>query len=173
MKVDPCARVLLAMLVGSVVFLPASADDSPKKGPPTINDLSLEVVALQSLHQFQFKPDQLQILRKLSRETAMAAGARQAVKASEDFQRTLANLRTALADAGNADRIQELQQKMDKLRATEKVELDDSVEITEPALKRAPEVMKMLSARQVAGYVALYGDEFPDPLELLLEALSK
>ena len=170
----PLSACLLGMAVlGLALSFSGKAEEPPRKGPPTINDLSLEVVALQSLHQFQFKPDQLQILRKLSRETGMDAGARQAVKASEEFQRTLANLRTALADAGNADRIQELQQKMDKLRAAEKVELDDSVEITEPALKRAPEVMKMLSARQIAGYVALYGDEFPDPLELLLEALSK
>jgi hypothetical protein len=173
MTIQECGRLLLAPAVALALAVFGYADEPPKKGPATINDLSLEVVALQSLHQFQLKPEQLQALRKLSRETAMESGARQKVKASDEFQRTLASLRTALADAGNAERIQELQQKMDKLRAAEKVELDDSVEITEASLKRAPEIMKTLSARQIAGYIALYGDEFPDPLEVLLEALAK
>jgi hypothetical protein len=173
MTIQECGRLLLAPAVALALVVSGHADEPPKKGPSTINDLSLEVVALQSLHQFQFKPEQMQALRKLSRETAMEAGARQKVKASDEFQRTLASLRTALTDAGNAERIQELQQKMDKLRAAEKVELDDNVEITEASLKRAPEIMKTLTARQIAGYIALYGDEFPDPLEVLLEALGK
>ena len=172
MRIPLSARLLSTVAIGLALSFSGKGDERPRRGP-TINDLSLEVVALQSLHQFQFKPEQLQVLRTLSPETTMEAGARQAVKASDEFQRTLASLRTALADAGNAERIQELQEKMDKLRTAEKLELDDSVEITEAALKRAPEIMKMLSARQIAGYVALYGDEFPDPLELLLEGLAK
>lgn len=148
-------------------------DETTKSRPKSTNDLSMEVMALQSLHHFQFKPEQMQSLRKLARQTAMDAGARPAVKASEEFRRTLSSLRHALAEASNAEHILALQQKMEKLRNDEKIELDDGVEITEAAAKHAPELMKTLSARQVAGYIALYGDEFPDPLELLLDALSR
>ena len=171
-RISSC-RFFAALVVGLGSSFPCPADDRPKGGPPSINDLSMEVVALQSLHQFQFKPPQMQVLRKLAKQTAMEPGARQAIKATEEFQRTLVNLRTALAEATNVERVQELQDKIDKLRNDQKIELDDGVVITEAASQQAPEIMKLLSARQVAGYVALYGDDFPDPLELLLDALAK
>jgi hypothetical protein len=34
-------------------------------------------------------------------------------------------------------------------------------------------VLRLLTARQIASYVALYGDEFPDPLSRLLDALDQ
>jgi hypothetical protein len=173
MKFFSVAALLLTITLGPEPAPAANLDERTKAGPTSTNDLSMEVMALQSLHQFQLKPEQLQTLRKLARQTAMEAGARQVVKPSEEFRRTLSSLRGALAEASNPERIQDLQQKMEKLRADEKIELDDGVELTEAAIKQAPEIMKTLSARQVAGYVALYGDEFPDPLDLLLGALTR
>jgi hypothetical protein len=167
------ARFLLVSLACVTLVSSAAAQDSRKNAPATLNDTSLEVVALESLHQFQFTPAQMRALRRLAKETAMEPSAREAVKVSDGFRKTLLDLRNALADAANAERIQQLQEKIDKLRAQEKVELDDAVQITEAATRRAPEIFKLLSARQVAGYIALYADDFPDPLEILLAALPR
>jgi len=168
-----CARFLLVSLAGVMLAACASAQESRKNAPATLNDTSLEVVALESLHQFQFTPAQMRTLRRLAKETAMEPGARETVKVSDGFRKTLLDLRNALADASNAERIQQLQEKIDKLRAEEKVDLDDAVQITEAATRRAPEIFKLLSARQVAGYIALYADDFPDPLEILRAALPR
>ena len=168
-----CAWFLLVWVAGVMVMSSAAAQDSRKNAATTVNDTSLEVVALESLHQFQFTPAQMRTLRRLAQETAMQPGAREAVKVSEGFRKTLLDLRNALADAANAERIQQLQEKIDKLRTQEKVDLDDAVEITEAATRRAPEIFKLLSARQVAGYIALYADDFPDPLEILLAAMPR
>jgi len=165
--------VLVAAPAGWGPIPRAAADEPPKKSQLTLNELSMEVVALQVLHQFQFTPAQMQKLRKLARETSSDVGAREIVKASTEFQRTLASLRAALAEADKPDHIQQLQEKIDKLRDAEKIELDDAVEVSEAAVQRAPEVLRGLSARQVATFVALYGEEFPDPLERLLEAIPK
>jgi hypothetical protein len=165
--------MLLSTLVVLALMPPSRSEEQPKKSQLTLNELSMEVVALQVLHQFQFTPAQMQKLRKLARETASDVGAREIVKASAEFQRTLASLRAALAEADKPGHIQELQEKIDKLRDAEKIELDDAVEVSEAAVQRAPEVLRGLSARQVATFVALYGEEFPDPLERLLEAIPK
>ena len=59
------------------------------------------------------------------------------------------------------------------MRRAETPEIDDGIEITDAARRRAPEVLAALTARQVATHIAAYGDQFPDPLERLLEALGK
>jgi hypothetical protein len=163
----------LAFIATAALGLGGAAQQARKSAAASVNDTSLEVVALESIHQFQLTPAQMRTLRRLARETAMEPGAREPVKVSDGFRKTLLDLRNALADASNVERIQQLQEKIDKLRTEEKVELDDSVEITEAATRRAPEIFKSLSARQIAGYIALYADDFPDPLEILLAALPR
>src|SRR5262249_11707779 len=46
-------------------------------------------------------------------------------------------------------------------------------EISDAARRRAAEVFKMLTSRQLVSYLNFYGDAFPDPVEQLLEALDK
>jgi hypothetical protein len=141
--------------------------------PPTLNDLSMEVAALQTLYQFRFTPAQMVKLKKLAAETTDDAGARQAVAVSDGFRRALGDVWTALVQADKEERIADLLEKLEDLRDTENPELDDAVEITDAARRRAPEVLAWLSARQIAAYIAAYGDQFPDPLELMVEALGK
>src|SRR5438874_1642834 len=104
--------IALSMLCTS----PSRGADDPAKGsPPSLNDLSLEVTALQTLHEFRFTPAQLESLRKLAKETAAEATPRDDIQASTDLRLTLHSLRDALID-GDDDRIEELQERLDELR---------------------------------------------------------
>jgi hypothetical protein len=168
----PNPRLLLVVL-GLCLGLPCARGEPGKKGPASLNLLSMEVAALQTLHEFRFTDTQLEALRKLAKDTASEVGARQAAKASRELQETLAQLREALIDATDEDQIDQLQEQLDSLRESEQPELDDGVEVTEAAIRRAPEVFRMLRARQVAVYVAIHDEEFDDPYELVVEALGK
>ncbi len=155
-------------------FTPSALADEPKKaGPLSVNELSMEVAVLQALHQFDFTKSQLETLRKLARETSQEMGARQAARASNDFRTTLAGLRDALVKADDEAQINQLQEHLDDLRDSENPELDDALEITDGARGRAPEVVKLLNARQVTSYLAGFGDQMPDPIERFLEAIGK
>jgi hypothetical protein len=116
-------------------------------------------------------PAQTKVLRPIAKETAAKVKARGETKASADFRKTLTQLHKALVDADDDESIDELLEKLDDLREAEKPELDDEVEITEEAIEQAPKVLKMLTAKQVAAFVALHADEVVDPTERLLEAL--
>jgi hypothetical protein len=133
----------------------------------------MEVSALQSLYQFNFTPAQRESLRKLARTTAQEAGARQAARASAGFRKTLLDLREAFARGSDGERISALQEALDKHYDSEDLELDDGWEVTDEAREKAPQVFRLLSARQLVSVLAGYGEEFPDPLETLVEALDK
>jgi hypothetical protein len=139
---------------------------------PSLNELSLEVTALQALHQFQLSPAQLEVLRKFAKDDAPESSVREGGKASADFRRTLLALRNALVD-GDDERIDQLQEELEDLRANEKPELEESIEVTEAARERAPELLRLLSPRQVAVFLGSHADEIPEPAERILEALSK
>jgi hypothetical protein len=171
-RIAPLGLVLLAML-GASLASQAPADQPAKGKPASLNELSMEVAALQTLYQFRFTPAQLETLKAMGKETSQEAGARTAAKVSEGFRKSLIDLRDALVDSRDDERIDKLQEQREKLRDTENPELDDGIEITDEAREKAPEVLKQLSARQVAGFVALYGDQFPDPVERLLEAVGR
>jgi hypothetical protein len=160
--------------VALAIFLAAGnaweETDESEKG--SVNVLSMEVNALQTLHQFQFTPSQLKTLRKIALPLRPELGERQRAKTSDEFRQTLLELRAALVD-GDDDRIDELQEKLDALRDAESPEVDDDVEITDKAKPKVKEVLRMLSPRQVAAHIAAYGDEVPEPLESLLAAIDK
>jgi hypothetical protein len=159
-----CA-VFLAML--------APVQSAPPGTKTSLNDLSLEVSALQALRLFQITPEQMQKLRRLARDTVDDLGARQPASASDDFRRALVDLRNALAGGAEDDRIGELQKKLDSLSDDEMPDLDDGIEITDAAREQAPRLLQELGARQVAAYIAAFGDDFPDPVEGVLDALRK
>lgn len=146
---------------------------APAAAKVSVPELSMEVAALQALVQFGITPEQMAYLRKLAPETMSETGARPAAKVSSEYRRTLMALRDALAKSTEPDRIGELQERLEKLRDTEAPDLDDGVEITDAAREKAPAVLQRLSARQVAGFLAAYGDDFPDPGERLQAALQQ
>lgn len=151
----------------------ASADEPPKSAKVSLHALGMEVAALRALHQFQLTPAQLRALQKLAPETSQKIGPRPAAQVSDEFRKTLTELREALVSSPNAERTAQLEEKLDRLYQNEGPDLDDSIELGEAACKRAPEFLRSLSARQLASYISLYGDEFPDPHDLLLDALEK
>ena len=168
-----CPLVVLAALAALGLPQGSSADERAKAGPASLNELSMEVAALETLRQFDFTPQQMGRLRKLVKETAQEAGTRPAAQASDRFRTTLAELRDALVKGDDDERINKLQDRREELLEKEDPDLDDGVEVTDAARRRAPEVLRQLTAGQVAGYLAGYGDTIPDPREQLLDALDK
>jgi hypothetical protein len=162
--------------------LPALPDPAPARPaapkPPKepegakgdFNSLNLEVTALEMLYQFRITRSQLEQLAKLAPRTARPMPAAREVTVSADFARTLKDLRAALV-AHEDDDIADLSARLDKLRAAESPEFDE-VEIGDGARKHTPGLLRQLSARQVASYLADFADEFPDPLEKVLDAFD-
>jgi hypothetical protein len=168
-------RMILAVLTVAGLGLLNDSDSDAKRpeGPSSLNELSMEVTALQALYQFDFTPAQLETLGKIAQETSQPAGVRTEARSSDKFRKVLSELRTALATRKDSQRIQELEEAWGDLRDNENPELDDGWEITEAARIRAPETFRLLSARQLVGYLSSYGNQFTDPHEILVAALGK
>lgn len=165
-------RGLLAFLCFLFAISSTPIGSCSNERPLNDNDLALEVAVLQTLHRFDLTESQLQLLLKWAPETALPMEARPAAKVKPALRQAMLDLRTALIAAEDSERIAELAAKVDELRSEEGVELDDSIEITETARERTPDLLRRLSARQVGLFIAAYGGEFPDPLEILTEGLE-
>jgi hypothetical protein len=161
------------VLVLSALYGWGAAEACARGGQPSLNDLSMEVAALQVFHDLRLTPTQLQTFRKLAKETVPEANTRETAKASVEFRRALMDLRDALVADDDEERIDKLLEQLDELRQKEKPELDDSTEVTEEARRQAPQLLRLLSARQIACYLAAHVEEIPEPLERLIEALDK
>lgn len=149
------------------------ADDTRAADKVPVNDLSMEVAALKTLHYLQPTRTQLEALRKLSKDTVDKQAGKETSKASEKYRQTLTDLRAALAAANDDERIDELIEQLEDLQETEKLDLDDMVEVTDEARDKAPAALRLFSAHQVVSYLANFADDLPDPLERLLESLGK
>lgn len=137
-----------------------------------LNALSMEVLALQSCLQLQLTPAQLQALAKLAPETAMKARPRKPAQASDLFRKKLTELRAALIKR-DGEEVGILVGELGEVTGKEKPALDNSVSITEPARRRAAEVLKLLAPRQVVLYAAGFENMLSDPAEALFLALEQ
>ena len=137
-----------------------------------VNVLSMEVVALQTLHQLQATRAQLEELKRLAPATAEKVGPRRQVEVSDKFHKTLLQLRDALV-AGKDERVGELNRAIDELREKEKPDLDDDAEVSDAARREAPALLRKFSARQVVGFLTDFADNFPDPVEMLTGAFDE
>jgi hypothetical protein len=140
---------------------------------PALRDLNQEVSALLTMHYLKLTPTQLQALRPIAKMTAAKPRAQGETKASEDFRKVLGELHEALVDGTDDERIDDLFEQLEELHNAEKPELDDDVEITEKAREQAPKVLRLLTAKQTAAFIAAYAEEVTDPRERLLAALDK
>jgi hypothetical protein len=141
----------------------------------TLIALSMEVLALQALDTLQATPAQLRAMAKVAAETAAKPRARKPSSASDKYKKKLAALRDALVKH-DADDIQVLSAELGEMQATDKIFVDNFVDMTDPARKRAPEILKTLSPRQVALYLATFEGLLHDPVEgmyLTLENSTK
>jgi hypothetical protein len=159
-----------AMFVGLSLTGIAPAAEPANTSTASLTEFSLEVQALLFLHKFDLTPQQMGALRKVALTTASKEVAPS--KGSEQMRKILSDLRDALLkDQRDDGQIADLEQRMDDWKENEDV--DDDVEITIAARRRAPEVLCLLTPRQVTNYLNEFADTLPDPLERLLEALDK
>jgi hypothetical protein len=174
-------RAMKARLFTIVVLLLAGcasnahAEDAPKGAPagqPDVSDLSLEVTALQMLHQFQFTLGQMQKIRQCAQETVDKGQSRKKVQASQELRDKLLELRKALVLGNDDELIEQLSDELDELRLDENPAIEEEIQLTKEARRRAPELLRLLKASQYAAYTALLVD-LPDPLDLLQESLPK
>jgi len=148
--------------------------EEPKSTPPsTLNQLSLEVSALQILHHLSATPAQLRQLRKLAKETKPNDAEAKPGKGSDKFRSALREMHQALLESKNAEKIDKLTEALDALREEEKPDLDDDVDLTETARRRASEALRMLGAPQVAVYLSGLVGDIDDPQSRLLGALDE
>lgn len=134
-----------------------------------INNIYLEVTALETMNHFKLTRPQLEQLRKLA--ASMARKAAPALEVGDEFHKALAELRDALIDDNEA-RVAALTAALDEVREKENPEFAD-IEITAEASKRTPEVLHGLGARQVMGYLSDFSEEFPDPRDKIDEAFDE
>ncbi len=148
--------------------------EEPKSGPPTtLKQLSLEVSALQMLHHLSATPAQLQQFRKLAKETGPKESDDKPGKGSDKIRTAMTEVRQALLDNKEPEHIDKLMEKLDALREEEKPDLEDDVDLTEGARRRAPEALRLLGAPQVAVYLSGLIGEVGDPQSRLVEALDQ
>jgi hypothetical protein len=182
----PARSLLLVLLLSGVAALilvePAvtgarlAAQDKDKKdGPPKqdLNLLALDILAFQTLDNFEFTEAQLRQLAKLAKETVQKPTPRKPGKASAALRKVMVELRAALVPNDDADKVDKLTTTYYDLRDRENPQLDDYVEITDAARGRAVEFQKKLTVTQVTAYAAVYRDTLQDPVERLLETMDK
>ena len=169
----------LIPLVGILLFAPwlervcgTDAKDKTETVSSDLNELSLEVTALQMLHQFQFTVAQMEKIRRCARDCAETGKQRQPGQASKEFRDKLLEVHKALTAATDMDLIEQLSDELDELRNEEKPLLEDDVKLTAAARKQAPEILRLLKPHQYAAYAALLIDVV-DPLDLLTESLEQ
>lgn len=160
-------RPSLAVLIAGLVVT-ARADD--KADFAHVGDVNADVAVLNVLYTLQPTPAQVQALRQAAAKTMQKPPPRKLIKVSNRLRNTMTALRDALV-AGDDEKIDELFKRFDALRDKENPEFDD-IEISDAAREQAPAVVKALSARQVAFYVASVAD-FPDPVERLTDAMDE
>src|SRR5208283_5317680 len=90
---------LVPVLTVAFLFIPLSPGAQPKGvDSSALNDLSMEVAALLTLHKFEMTRQQLEVLRKLAPETAPIPTDRDTAKANDQCRQVLTNLRAALLE---------------------------------------------------------------------------
>ncbi len=109
--------------------------------------------------------------RYILKRTARAPATATKRKVSKNFRKVLADLRAAFIVNHDA-RIRELSDQLEELTKGEQPELDDAVEITEPARNNTHRLLLYFDANRTVPYLAAYGKEFPDPFFLILSSLG-
>jgi hypothetical protein len=175
-----CKRAALLVLLGLLGIPALTGDNDSARAAPVqvaqaakvdVNHLSMEIMALQAIDQMHATPAQLQNLVKLAPETISKAKNRKPAKASDKYAKKLTEFRDALLKR-DADDIQVVTGELGELFTMEKPVIDTTIEISEPARKRAPEFLKSLTPRQIALYLASVESAVPEPVDNMLAFLE-
>jgi hypothetical protein len=160
----------LALVAGLATRAADKAKDT--KAPEDLLTLHVQVEALEKLYQLEPTPAQLKALLALTEGTATKMPEADPVKASADFRKALTELRDALA-ADDDDKVAEAREKVEKLEESEKIEFEDRIDITEEAIKAAPQALRLLSPAQIVTYLHELEDEVPEPVDRVWTALEE
>jgi hypothetical protein len=164
-------RILTALAITLFLVDPARTEEPKQADEIDVNELSLEITALQTLRTLDLNDDQLRQLQIWAPQTAQKSQKREPAKASKEFHDKLLELRAALADGDDA-KVDQLNQDLDELRESQKPMLDDGVEWSDEARKRVPQAVKLLKVQQLTTYLATLADGLADPQERLIQALG-
>lgn len=170
-----------ALLAGIALFGVAaaitSAQSQSRSGPDPAIALSQQVWALQTLHDLDLDPPQLESLRAAIPKLADDPTPHTRNRVPARYLAALEALRQALIhDKDNADasdQIDELRDDLESIREDEQVDLDDHVRIVDAARAAVPDMMKSLRPSQLSGYLVAYQDETPDPVQSLARAADE
>jgi hypothetical protein len=165
--------LLAGLLIPPSPPKPDGLRPEPPEPETPVHEVSLEVQALRGLYQFHLTPEQMRWLRELAKETSQPERDRGKAKASADFRRTLVSLRSAFVADEDDERIGGLEDQLDQLAESEDPQIDDAVEVTAAARRRAPEVLRRLKPTQLADFLAARAGEVYDPEDRLVESLEK
>jgi hypothetical protein len=146
--------------------------DVPKDAELGLAELSMEVQALRTLYNLRLTTEQMKELAKYAKDTAEAPRKRNQGKASDEYRKTLTELRDALAAASDDDKIADLEDAYTELEEKEKPDMDDSVEATKAARKRAPDIFKKMRPSQLASYLGFLAEDVVDPVDVLLSTMK-
>ena len=95
-------------------------------------------------------------------------------KGTDNLVSTLQEFQLALLQRTDDKQIDELRNKVATLTSDDDVvALDDSVEITTAARGKAADVLKQLTASQIAAFLAAHADEVGDPGEMMVGAINQ
>jgi hypothetical protein len=164
------ARILMLGVVWLAVTSVAITQETNVVRSAQLNNVSLEIAALQVLHELELSPAQLTAWTKLAREAAPKGEKREPAKTSAGFAKALTALHEAYSKGDDA-KIGEAREKLDALLEKEQPELDNSIQLTEAARDKAAEALKLLNVRQAGTFLSTL--ELTDPAELLAAALEQ
>jgi hypothetical protein len=151
---------------------PAAPPKAPTPAVADANLLSMEVKALRILRGLEATPHQLNEIVRTAKTTVGSPGNREPAKASGAYVELLGQMRHALI-ANDEDKIEKLRTQFDELEAKNPPDLDDEVEITDGAEIEAVRLLTIFSPQQVVAYAQSLEDDFPDPVQLILEGLDE
>jgi hypothetical protein len=164
---------VLGILFGVIATVQAEAQIAGRSSADAARALSQQVWALQTLHDLDLNAQQLDALRTAAPKLDDDPVARAPGRVSAKYLATLQALRQALLgnkDDDDKDGIDSLRDDLESIQEDEQIDLDDHVRIADAARSAVPGVMKVIQPSQIAGYLAIYQDEVPDPVQSLVKA---
>jgi len=167
MRVHLVGLAVLAVAMFALA-LPITATQQPSSA--NLNDLSMEISALETLHDLDLTPTQLSALSKLAKECAPKGQRREKANASPAVAKALAMLHSALS-TGDDGQIGENRQKLDALMQKEEPELDNDIVVTDGARQQASAALALLTVPQLGTFIGSL--ELTDPVELLMDGVGQ
>ena len=130
-RISIVGAALLALTV--LAAAPQKSDKTPPKPSKVdVNELSMEVGALQVIHQLKLDKVQIKALGKLAQGIATDNHDREAANVSDKYRKALLALRDAFT-AEDEERIDGRAKALDELRTKESPEVDAGIEIADDA----------------------------------------